>query len=239
MNKGQTKIESSSNKRLTWNIWLNVLLLLLEIVSLVLILAVPLNLWGIETVGIESFKFYTTQSNLLLTLSTILVIIFTALVKYKKVKQVPVGIMLLKLMSTACTTVTMISVVLFTPFADLFDFGSRIVLFVDSNLFYHLICPTLAVVIFLLFENKTNIKLKQLWFCLIPTALYAIFYLSYAYSHMQPDWTIPKEYDWYGLTNFGVFNPHLPVVLALGGTFLFSWCLWLGNRKICLFKKKN
>lgn len=227
-------------KRQIWNLWSNIFLLCLEIAGLILLFVLPINIWDHEVYyGWRVFQFYTTDSNLLLLIATTLCIIYQLLLYKKKINKIPEATIFFKLISTACTTLTMMSVLVFIPFADVFNFGPRANLFLNSNLFYHLLCPLTGVVIFLLFENQSNIKLKLLPISIIPTVIYSIFYLSISLTHVLPNGTIPEEYDWYGLSVLGIQFAAIPVILAIGFTFLFAWCLWIGNKKINVFKNKN
>ncbi|MCQ3915526.1 MAG: hypothetical protein MJ195_02080 [Mycoplasmoidaceae bacterium] len=106
--------------------------------------------------------------------------------------------------ATASTTLTMLAVLCFAPFSQLMGYGKASNLFENSNTFYHLLCPLVGIVDYLLFEARSEIKFVNTFYGMIPTAVYAIFYLSMALSHIQLGNTIPEAYDWYGLSAIGI-----------------------------------
>lgn len=220
------------SKKQWWNFWWNIGIIIFEIIGLILLFLLPLDLWGEKWTYTESFKFYTTDSNLLLMIICIITAIYLLLFNFKKVKKIPTWVKFGKLMITTCTTLTMMAVLAFVPFTGLVDFKTPTGMFMNSNIFFHLLCPICAIIGYLLFEERSELKIWYTLLSVIPTAIYAIFYLSVALTHIQPGGVINPHYDWYGLSRFGVSFAPLSVMLALGFSFLFAWCLWYGNKKI-------
>lgn len=223
------------HKKTIWNLSLNALIVALEIVGMVLLFTLPLYLYDKEIwYGWKVIKFYTTDSNWLLMIASIISIICILLLHYKKIKKIPNWVKYFKLFATASTTLTMLAVLVFSPLSYQMGYGNPAGLYSNSNTFYHLLCPLTAIVNYLIFEYKSDIKFINTLYGMIPTAIYAIFYLSMSLSHIQLGNIIPVEYDWYGLSNIGIRFWPLMTMLAIGSSYLFTWCLWYGNKKIVI-----
>ncbi len=78
----------------------------------------------------------------------------------------------LRFISSVCLGVTFIMVV--TVLIPMFPSTFVFMMFEDSNLYQHLICPICSIVSLILFENKDEFKKTYLLYALIPTIVYGI-----------------------------------------------------------------
>lgn len=129
----------------------NILIVILEIIAL------------IETIrqfGRLQIEYYTIDSNLFALATSILFIIFHKK-DYEWLKD-------LKYITTCCLAVTFLVVVfILTP---ALEFRYDIYMFSGTMLYQHTLCPILAVLSYLLFENRS----KKTYLCISFTIIYAI-----------------------------------------------------------------
>lgn len=138
--------------------FINLIIVFLEIIGVVL---------SIKRRGISAFMFYTENVNYFtLIVSALFVLEYL-------IKQKTSGVtMCLRFTSTVCLCVTFVMVV--TVLIPMFPNTFVFMMFKDSNLYQHLICPTLSIVSLILFENKTKFKKIYLLYALMPTFVYGV-----------------------------------------------------------------
>lgn len=156
-------MENNIGKRkLIVDLVLNILIVGLEVVGLVL---------SVRRHGIKVFQFYTENSNYFaLIVSVIFCIVgIIALIRNRKVSY---WIFVLRYIATVCLTLTLIIVlfVLIPMYPDTVNF----ILFYDSNLYQHLICPILSIFSFLFFEKEYVLSKKSIVLGVIPTVVYGV-----------------------------------------------------------------
>lgn len=178
-------------------------------------------------------RYYDFDINILLAISSIIYVVGDILILVKKINSIPKWMQICKLATTSCVCALFAWILIlsiFSTFAGtIFDAAMN---FSGAQLYFQLIIPTIAIISFLFFEKSTiNIELLNTLFALIPIVLYSIFYISFCYAHKNAD-IIPDEYDVYGL--FSWFNGCVWIflIMANGFTYIFSWLLWLGNKKL-------
>lgn len=133
----------------------NALLIYWEIIGLVL---------NIQQYGVGLFVYYTQLSNILAMLTSLLLIIYTAIDKS------PRWLRFLRYQTTCCLTITFL-VVLFL-FAPPDNYQNSF--FIGSAYYHHLLCPILTFISFLILEKGTKITLKDTLCSLIPTIVYGL-----------------------------------------------------------------
>lgn len=94
-------------------------------------------------------------------------------------------------------------------------------LYINNNLFNHLVTPILAIVSFVVLEDKKEIGFPYCFLGIVPVFLYGIMYLINVYTHLDANGHTDLKYDIYGLTRFG-FGV---LALFIIGFFLFSFGL--------------
>jgi len=180
-----------------------------------------------SAMGVEAFKFYTVDSNILAGLVALIIFIFQALVLCGKVKDLPHVLKLLNLASTTSVTLTMMITVFFLAPTSKVSFWY---LFLNSNFFMHLLTPILCIASFILYEREDKIKFPETLFGVLPTILYAIYYIPNVFTHLDGGKPNPK-YDWYGFFMFGVNSVWLVIPVIMFLTWCFSLILFACNKK--------
>ena len=123
------------------NIILNLLIVILEIIGFVLVF---------KELGITSLEYYTEDSNLLLLLSSIIILIYIS-----KNKELPLWFKSFRYIAIVSTTLTLIIVL--TVLSWTTDFGLYYLLFHESMLYHHTLCPVLAILSFVFVERYDNL----------------------------------------------------------------------------------
>ena len=145
-----------------------------------------------ETIGIETFTYYTEDSNLLLLIASC---IFSIYLFFDI--DIPNWLKDLKYTATVSVTITLL-VVLFV-LSWMLPNGLIYLLTYKSMLYHHTLCPILAIISFICFENY-NLKETRIIKSLYFTAIYAIILISlnilkivngpypFLKVYMQPFW---------------------------------------------------
>lgn len=173
---------------------------------------------ALESTKLGTLKFFTFQSNVFMGI--------TALV-FAIRKNRTTAMYVWKLIATGAVTLTFLIVF------GYFWLALRIpIMFMlqNGNLFYHLIIPVLSILTFICFERTNRIEFRFVFLGMIPTFLYAIFYAIVVFTHME-NGVVPKQYDWYGFTNAGIYVALAVIPCMLILTFIICLLLWLANRK--------
>ena len=173
---------------------------------------------ALETTKLGILKFFTFQSNVFMGIVALLFAI-------TKIRSTALYVW--KLIATGAVTLTFLIV-----FGD-FWLALKIPIMSmlqNGNLLYHLVIPVLSILTFVFFERTERIKFRYTFLGMIPTFVYAIFYAIVVFTHME-NGVVPKEYDWYGFTNAGIYAgiAVIPAMLIL--SYIICFLLWLANRK--------
>ena len=123
------------------NIIINLLIVILEIIGFVLVF---------KELGITSLEYYTEDSNLLLLLSSIIILIHIS-----KNKELPLWFKSFRYIAIVSTTLTLIIVL--TVLSWTTDLGLYYLLFHESMLYHHTLCPVLAILSFVFVERYDNL----------------------------------------------------------------------------------
>ena len=123
------------------NIFINLLIVILEIIGFILVF---------NELGINSFEYYTEDSNLLLLISSaiFLICLFAN-------KELPSWFKSLRFAAIVSTTLTLIIVL--TVLSWTTDLGLHHLLFNGSMLYHHTLCPVLAILSFVFIEKYDNL----------------------------------------------------------------------------------
>ena len=123
--------------------------------------------------GPQSFRFFTTDSNVLSMLGAMIMIPFEARVLTGKADKLPRFAVVVKYVCTASITLTFFTVILFL--GPMFGYG---VFLGGTGLFTHLISPLMAFYTFTLLETNCEISFKNVLWALVPTLIYGAVYLT-------------------------------------------------------------
>jgi len=165
----------------------------------------------LQATKIEMFKFYTVDSNLLMGVISLILSIKEINLLKNKIETIPTSVYILKLVGTASITITFLVTLLFL--APQYGFYA---MYNNSNLFFHLIVPLLALISFILFE-KFDSKYRYSLFGLIPVGLYSIYYGAMIFFHFDGKDSLLK-YDFYGFLRGNINNVFitLPLLYIIG-----------------------
>ena len=123
--------------------------------------------------GPQSFRFFTTDSNVLSMLGSMIMLPFELRILRGKAENLPRFAVVLKFISTASVTLTFFTVMFFLgP-----TFGYPLFLG-DTGIFTHLLSPMLAFYTFTLLETDCEISFKNVLWALVPVLIYGMVYLT-------------------------------------------------------------
>ncbi len=180
----------------------------------------------LEMTKLSMFRFFTVDSNIFMAIMALVFSIEEIKLLKKKIKEIPLSIYILKLMATTGVSLTFLVV-----FAYLGPFSSGGIpsMIRNSNLFFHLLTPVLSIITFVMFEKTNKIKFKQVFYGLLPTGLYSIYYMANILIHTENGKVSPL-YDWYWFMQKGLWTAVIVIPLFLLLTFGISFALWKTNK---------
>lgn len=170
--------------------------------------------------GVRAFKYFTNDSNILMALTSIGIIVCDILMLLKEREDIDQLALLLKQVGTVAATVTFLTVMFFLGPTQ--GYG---IMLAGKNLYLHLICPVLAILSYVFTEYTQNKKENMFVYSvygIIPTFLYGIVYLIMVVV-VEDGWE-----DFYGFNQGGLWYVSVFVMLAatyvisLGLTFLHN-----------------
>ena len=180
----------------------------------------------LEMTKLSMFRFFTVDSNIFMAIMALVFSIEEIKLLKNKIKEIPLSIYILKLMATTGVSLTFLVV-----FAYLGPFSSGGIpsMIRNSNLFFHLLTPVLSIITFVMFEKTNKIKFKQVFYGLLPTGLYSIYYTTNILIHAE-NGKVSPVYDWYWFMQKGLWTAVIMIPLFLLLTFGISFALWKGNK---------
>lgn len=186
------------------SLYFNLIIVILEIIGI--IIGVAIN----HTIGIE---YYTTDSNLLALISSLLFVIFIV-----SKKKMPRWLQLFKYMTTICLTVTFLVVILILGPMLKFNYGY--LLFNNNLLFQHLLCPLLSIIAFLFFDDISILKLKDTFIGISLTIVYAMILITLNYAKL-----VTGPYPFLMVYEQSVFMSIFWFITILGIAYLIAFLL--------------
>lgn len=123
--------------------------------------------------GVDSYKFFTTDSNILAAISSLVLIPFEIQILRGKREKLPHAAIVLKYVGMTSVMLTMLTVlVLLLPL-----YGADFML-LGTSFYMHLAGPLAALVTFLFLETDSEVSIPETFLTLIPPALYGAVYLT-------------------------------------------------------------
>ncbi len=176
--------------------------------------------------GIPIFMTFTGLSNIFMGLICLGCTLYRLI---KKDNKIPLVLFILKLLAVAEISITFIITATYLA-PQLGSTWWR--LYINNNLFNHLITPILAIISFVFLEEKKEIKFPYCFLGILPVFLYGIMYIINVYTHLDEHGHTDLTYDIYGLMRFGVGV----LALFIIGFFAFSFGLtvlyrFINNKK--------
>ena len=180
----------------------------------------------IESTKLGMFKFFTTDSNILMGVVSAVFIACEVAVLFGKRADIPKTAYIIKLVATSAVTLTFL--VVFCYLSIVVN-GRVDLLLKNSSVFFHLVNPVLAITTFVAFERTKKINLKHTIWSVLPTAAYGVFYITNVSMHVQ-NGKVSTDFDFYHLIQGGVWQAIFVVPLLLAITYGISVSLWFLNR---------
>lgn len=179
----------------------------------------------LEATKTEMLKFYTVDSNLLMGIVSIILIIYEIRFLEGKIKEIPNYVYIIKMIGTAGILLTFVTTLFFlSPMYGLYA------MYNNANLIFHLIVPVLAFISYIVFEKYNN-KYKYAFFGILPMFIYSIYYTSMILIHLN-DGGLTYKYDFYNFLQGNINNIYIVVPIMYIGAYILSLLLILLNKKI-------
>lgn len=173
---------------------------------------------------LEMFKYYTVDSNIFVGLVSLILLIYESRYLNNK-KFIPRWVYVLKFISTASITLTFVTTLVFlTPQYGFYE------MYNNSNLFFHLIVPLLAIISYVFFEKYDNEYIDS-FFGVVPMMIYSIYYIYNIVSHLS-NGGLSVKYDFYGFLFGNINNAFIVVPLVITITYFMGFMLLFSNKNI-------
>lgn len=173
------------------NLFFNFLIVVLVLISIYAMITTSDGF--IKGSKLHALKYFTVQSNIFMGISALISLIYLL---FKK-DNYPTWIVILKLMSTTCLTLTFLTVLGYL--APLMGID---MVFLGANLYMHLIIPVVSIITFIFIEPKVELKFKWNFFSAIPSGTYGIIYISCLIAFN--DYGNIEGWDWYAFGSMGL-----------------------------------
>jgi hypothetical protein len=205
-------------RRLTASLAATVVLIVLELIGLSL---------SAQTHGLGLFAFYTEDSNIL---SLVASIVYACLLMRQIVsgRHVPTWAAKLRYVSVCCLTLTFLVVAfVLAPLAG--QNGYALMFLSGSMLYFHLLCPVLAVLSLLVVDPRGATDLGDARLVLVPTGLYAVVLVS-----LNLVGAVSGPYPFLRVYDQPVWASACWLVAIVGGAYLIALAIaWV---QLCLCK---
>jgi len=227
------KIDNSKkyNKKMKISFIINILISILTINAIIMCIMGFKFMSGYEPypelLSVPIYNYYTVQSNVFMGIVSFVFANREYQIFKGRKKEIPLLYYNFKMVATVAVSLTF-----FVVFA-IFGFMSRgghIPLLRNSYLFFHLIIPVMSILNFVIFEKTNKIKFKHIFYALIPTFLYEIYYTINLLVNMK-NGAVSLNNDWYSFAQNGLLRTILVVPMMLCITFGLSWVIWKLNKK--------
>lgn len=190
------------------DVYLNVLIIILEVIGLII---------SIKAFGKDVFIYYTQDSNIFLMLASIF---YLATYKNKDRKLASV----LKFGATLSVLVTFLVVI--TILSPTMHLTYHWLLLEDANLFYHTLCPILAVVTFLFFDKVEVKGFKDIIGALVFTFIYTGVFLILNLAKV-----VEGPYPFLMVYENSILVTIIWFIVIEGGAILLAKLLEMGKQK--------
>jgi hypothetical protein len=159
-------LDSGVKKKMFFSLIINGLIVILEIVGLYL---------SVGRLGIKVFQYYTENSNYLaLVTSSVFILVVT--ISLIRGKLIPSWVYILRFVTTASLTITLVVVLL--VLIPMMPEDTMFLLFGNSCLYQHTLCPILSILSFIFLENESKLSRKSILYALIPTIIYGVIFIT-------------------------------------------------------------
>lgn len=219
-----------NNKKMKISFCINILISILTINAIIMAIMGFKFMYGYEPypelIGVPIYSYYTVQSNVFMGIVSFVFANREYQILRGRKKEIPLTYYIFKMVATVAVSLTF-----FVVFA-IFGFMSRgghTHLLRNSYLFFHLIIPVLSILNYVIFEKTNIVKFKYIFYGLLPTFLYEIYYTINLLMNMK-NGAVSLRNDWYSFAQNGILNTILVVPMMLGITFCLSFVIWKLNK---------
>ena len=214
-------------KKIKISLILNIIIVLLVLLGSIFMFTgfrfMPASDLVLQTSKLGMFKYYTVDSNILVGIVSLFLIIYEYKLINKKIDKIPKKIYLLKFMGTAGITLTFLTTLLFL--APQYGFYA---MYNNTNLLFHLIVPLLSLISYIVFEKYDN-KYKYSVLGIVPMFIYSIFYTVNIIIHLDEG---TMKYDIYGFLKGDINNAYIVLPSIYLVSLLISVVLIFLNRRV-------
>ena len=206
----------------------NLLVFAIGLVGIVLLVLDP----DVKNAGV--FQYFTTLSNVFVTLVSLINAIVYMVSIAKGKNYVKEALQILKLVAVVSVAITFTMVIIFLAPHNTTGFN----FYAGSQLFLHAITPIAAVFSFIFLEYQTKIRFRFFFMPILAVLAYGIFYVTYAFVAKAG-----TAIDWYGfmfeegsrvtpvdITKFATLNFLIFLGESFGGAVVFGLLFWLLNK---------
>ena len=216
-------------KKIKTSLILNILIVIFVTIGTIFMFTgfkfMPADNLVLASTKIEMFKYYTVDSNMLIGIVSLILIIYESKLLKKKIKEIPKWVLVLKEIGTSGIGLTfLVTLVFLTPTYGFYS------MYNNTNLFFHLIVPILSFISYIGFE-KYNSKYKEAFFGTLPMIIYAVFYIAVILFHLDSG-GLTIKYEFYGFLKGNINNIYISLPVIYLASYLISLLLIHLNKKI-------
>ena len=201
------------------NLFINLFIVFLVAISIYLMITTSDGI--IKGSKLKALKYFTVQSNIFMGISSLISLYYLL---FKK-DIYPTWVVILKLISTTCLTLTFLTVIGYlAPLMGLFN------VFIGANLYMHLFIPVVSIISFIFIEPKIELKFKWNFFSMIPSGTYGTIYIICLIAFN--DFGNIDGWDWYA---FGTYGLGVGFIMLIGlnlVAFGSSCLLYILHKKV-------
>ena len=180
-----------------------------------------------ELFEVPIYSYYTVQSSIFMGIISFIFANREYQILKGRKKEISLVYYIFKMVATVAVSLTF-----FVVFA-IFGFmarGGHIGLLRNSYLFFHLVIPVVSILNYVIFERTSIIKFKYIFYGILPTFLYEIYYTINILMNMK-NGGVTLRNDWYSFAQNGLLRTILVAPTMLGITFCLSLVIWRLNKK--------
>ena len=192
---------------------LNILIVILEVIGLVV------------TVNINhkiSYEYYTEDSNILAIFSSLLFVFYII-----RNKDIPRWVQMFKYITTIGLTLTFLVVVFIL--APMYNFNYVFLLFNNSLLYQHLLCPIIIIITFIFFDDIDNIRVIDNVIGINLTIIYAVILIIFNILGL-----VSGPYPFLMVREQGVIISFFWLIIIIGLTYFIGFILRVLSNKFYL-----
>ncbi len=226
------------NKKIDNNTKMKISFCINILISIMMINAIIMSIMGFkfmygyepssEITGVSIFSYYTVQSNIFMGIISFIFANREYMILRGRKRDIPLVYYILKMVATISVSLTFFVVFAYLGFITK---GGHLPLLRNSNLFFHLIIPIVSILNYVIFEKTNIIKFKHIFYGLLPTFLYEIYYTINLLVNMK-NGSVSLRNDWYSFAQNGLLRTILVVPMMLWITFCLSLIIWKLNKKM-------